>query len=392
MSVVDGLFKRLSDKGADETDVIALWNKSDTSGDGQLSASDFATFFSRLCSSYDVSDIDGAEAFKQLDANESGFVDYHAFMIHAIIGAEGTEDHSLDDQSKFAEWWKGLGRGSLTPTDSPWFDVDVEWAPPAKDGNGRFCFSPKNALAILNSQALIVKALVRQEPYVPPPNWKVVELLYAHPNGIKLSDVEDKANDKVLQGAIIEHPDAILVFIRGTIIKADVIADLKGMPASFDDFPGHIHRGFAGCYTRMPDLRAQWKASLRKLMESNAQEKPIIVAGHSLGGALAVMAFYDALRWYHDAGPRMLLMTYGCPRVGSSTFAKEFDSLVSATRSKAIRIANKADIITHLGPKLVYSHCGEEIGFELKLASNLKDWTKNHIDAYLEWLATEVGK
>jgi len=392
MSLVDGLYVKLSDKGADETDVSALWNKSDTSGDGQLSASDFAAFFSQLSAAFGLEGINGDEAFKQLDDNQSGSVDYSTFMLHAIIGATGTVDKAIDDQAAFAEWWKGLGRASLTPQDSPFFDAEVDWGPLSRDDKGRFAYSPRTALAILNSQALIVKALVRQEPYVPPPGWKVLDLIWAHPNGIKLAAVPDKANDKVLQGTVIEHPDAVLVFLRGTILKGDLVADLKAMPVPFDDFPGRIHRGFTGCYTRIPDIRSQLKASLDKVVSSIPSGKPIIIAGHSLGGALAVMAFYDAMRWYGDKeGARMLLMTFGCPRVGTTAFATAFDELVTKTGSTAWRIANKADLITHLGPKLVYTHCGEEIGFDLKLASNLKAWTKNHIEAYMQHFSNEMN-
>lgn len=294
--------------------------------------------------------------------------------------------------TSFVKRWMDAGEGSLTPPDSPWFDVKIDWAPFPRDAQGVFTYSHKTALALINSQALIVKAEVRKEPYKPPSGFKTIDLLYAHMNGMKLPTVPDKVEDKVLQGTTIENKDAVIIFIRGTVLKADVIADLKAFPVQLDGFEGKIHRGFRGCYTRGINLRSQIKLSLAKVLAKSPKDKPIIFSGHSLGAALATMAFYDALSLYPNEGGRMLLVTYGSPKVGNKAFVRKFEELVSQCGTQHWRINNKNDIVTMMGPSPPYRHCGEDRSFDLKLASNWKAWTKNHIDAYMAYFEQHIQK
>ena len=117
--------------------------------------------------------------------------------------------------------------------------------------------------------------------------------------------------------------------------------------------------------------------------------KPIIIAGHSLGGALATLLAYDAMRWFPGAARRMLLVTYGSPRVGDKRWAAGFDGEARGCGLPHYRLVNGADVVPKLGPRPLYEHCGQEVRFELRLrGGRLRD----HVQAYTRWLQGEGGQ
>jgi hypothetical protein len=97
------------------------------------------------------------------------------------------------------------------------------------------------------------------------------------------------------------------------------------------DWPhgGRAHAGFAGA------LDAVW-AELETALE--AVVGPLLYAGHSLGGALAVLA----------AGrrPPLAVYTFGAPRVGDADFAE------SLTGTAVYRVVNRRDAIARTPPSL----------------------------------------
>ncbi len=54
-----------------------------------------------------------------------------------------------------------------------------------------------------------------------------------------------------------------------------------------------------------------------------------VPAGHSLGGALAVLAAFQ-IQQQHRL-PHICCYTYGAPRTGNAAFAKEYERLVPET-------------------------------------------------------------
>lgn len=88
---------------------------------------------------------------------------------------------------------------------------------------------------------------------------------------------------------------------------------------------------------------------------------PCLVTGHSLGGALAVLAS-PALKLFYPA-QTFEMYNYAGPRVGNPTFVDAYNFWVP----QSYRVANLADMIPMLPPSQVfqwqYGHVGEEWSF-----------------------------
>ena len=144
-------------------------------------------------------------------------------------------------------------------------------------------------------------------------------------------------NNRGTQAAIISAPNTfdVLVF-RGTDENADWLANLKF------DFAGNVHAGFQRA---LDDVWAPIETALKQL------HGPLFITGHSLGGALAVLA---AARLSSDQVKRAVYI-YGAPRVGNSEFVKNYPANVSVHR-----IVNDDDIVTTVPPALFgFRHVGE---------------------------------
>lgn len=144
------------------------------------------------------------------------------------------------------------------------------------------------------------------------------------------------------------NADTVVISFRGTEIIADnwsdVLADIKAWPTS-SDTAGDIHAGFKGHVDKIyPSIYAYIKSRFL-----NRDRDTILVTGHSLGGAMAAIC---ASRLYQHRY-KVKLFTYGCPRVGSKTWAEQFANI------EAYRFQNNNDIVCTVPPFGLYSHVGQ---------------------------------
>jgi len=150
-------------------------------------------------------------------------------------------------------------------------------------------------------------------------------------------------NDTGTQAAIISAPDKfdVLVF-RGTDENADWLANGE---FDFDPWPhgrGRVHAGFQRALER---VWAPMEAELKKL------RGPLFLAGHSLGGALAVLA---GARLARD-GVQRAVYIYGAPRAGNAEFVKHYPPNVTVHR-----IVNDEDVVTTVPPVFLgFRHVGQ---------------------------------
>ena len=141
------------------------------------------------------------------------------------------------------------------------------------------------------------------------------------------------------QGYIAIRDDAVILVFRGTEPDDlhDVIADMKFMLVPHEK-SGLVHHGF------IQALNAVWD-QLEPIFEA-AKPRPVWVAGHSLGAALALLAG-------ERLGGAQAVYTYGAPRIGSRGFRDQYPCPV-------YRLVNNNDIVTMIPPPVLYRHVGEE--------------------------------
>jgi Lipase (class 3) len=145
-----------------------------------------------------------------------------------------------------------------------------------------------------------------------------------------------------VQGFWCDSDDVALLVFRGTKNIGQWIRDLRVLPAPHEW--GWVHLGFTTSIAAVED-------ELRKFDQvGSAPGKYIWVSGHSLGGALAVLAA-ARLKIKRICAP--LLHTYGQPAVGLSDFAQKFNSELP---NRLWHVINQSDVVPRVPP--LYSHCG----------------------------------
>ena len=137
----------------------------------------------------------------------------------------------------------------------------------------------------------------------------------------------------------------IYLVFRGTEADriSDFVTDAKIRQRKYAVYKGKVHRGFAG------GVRIVWPDILLALQNDVATngDRPICVAGHSLGGALATLAsyrIYKSNKFTFDG-----LYTYGCPKVGDPEFSSSFSTI----KKRIFRFENNNDIVPKIPPKHV---------------------------------------
>lgn len=145
-----------------------------------------------------------------------------------------------------------------------------------------------------------------------------------------------------IQGFALHGDHFSLLASRGTSNLGQWIRDANIAPV---DHPwGDVHQGFL-------DGLAAVDSAIDAFTQAAASAKPLWITGHSLGGALAVLA--AARLHMHGLAPRTV--TFGQPRTGSSAFATRFDAELP---QRLLRFINQSDLIPRLPPGSAYRHCG----------------------------------
>jgi hypothetical protein len=145
-----------------------------------------------------------------------------------------------------------------------------------------------------------------------------------------------------VQGYWCTVDDVALLAFRGTNNPGQWLRDARFFPVKYDW--GHVHVGFR-------DGVGQVEGALADFDEVAAAAKHVWVTGHSLGGALAVIA---AARLKIKAGVSALVHTYGQPSVGLNDFAGRFGVEMPG---RLWRFVNQSDIVTRV-PPWPYRHTG----------------------------------
>lgn len=194
-------------------------------------------------------------------------------------------------------------------------------------------FNVENAILL---SAMIDQSyrLFAQEPVVLPKGFTLQFIIRA------LAGVEEPKEE--IFGYIAQSDNNIIVVFRGTRTFEDNESDqdLFQIPYPFVHNSGHTHRGFTCIYQSTRDALI---GEISKLSTT----KSLFVTGHSLGGALAVLAAFDIAT--NTPFKKPIVYTFGSPRVASPDFAAQYNQAVT----NSIRIYNIHDIIPTL-PERAY--------------------------------------
>ncbi|KAH7488571.1 hypothetical protein PRIC1_007317 [Phytophthora ramorum] len=120
-----------------------------------------------------------------------------------------------------------------------------------------------------------------------------------------------------------------------------------------------VHRGFWIAYE---SIREELKEVTRLILDENPGVS-VYITGHSMGGALAIIAAYDLAV---NFSIKVNMYNFGGPRVGNPSFRQHYDSCVPTS----YRVVMDGDIVPGW-PKFwgLYQHVGTEIS--LDVAGNL---------------------
>lgn len=192
-----------------------------------------------------------------------------------------------------------------------------------------------------------------------PPGFEQMSLIEA--DGVRLAAMTNAhpavaamTKDTNVFGLMGRNAAAGIAFVsfRGSSDPADWLADFDAIPETYLPVTGfgQIHAGFQDVYEL---IRAGIAANLAT---ATAKCKQILVTGHSLGAALAVLAAPDIFRNMPPNTIEPRLTTFAGPRVGLSDFAAAFNAAIES----CFRVTNFLDIVPYV-PPAPYVHVGTEI-------------------------------
>ena len=149
------------------------------------------------------------------------------------------------------------------------------------------------------------------------------------------------------QGFVAWDEKVVLVSFRGTESVADWLSNLDLL--SEERSYGKLHRGFLNSFQIARPLLTVF------LTYATAEDKKVWLTGHSLGGALAMIAAAELIDSLSTAG----IYTYGQPKTGDSAVRQFFELKFAG---KFHRFVNDDDVVPQVPP--YYVHVGRLIWFD----------------------------
>lgn len=217
--------------------------------------------------------------------------------------------------------------------------------------------------SLINFMATVIQAsLSTNKTYIAPPGMTLVKQV-------------DTPKDPLMGvlAVINSDPTTLIIAIRGTQTGIDLLQDSHLAQTPFPITSRNnplVHQGFYNVYVSVKDIILQ---SIPKNIQN------IIVVGHSLGSAVAVLMGLTIKQAMSNINTRVV--TYACPKVGNEDLADLVDSNI-----EHVRIVNGSDAVPTL-PGAVspnqtnpptpwfYYHSGTAVTFNL----NWKSVINNHL-------------
>ena len=175
---------------------------------------------------------------------------------------------------------------------------------------------------------------------------KETQTLFGGNLPVQVAVVHDEEKPPTSYAAILEYSDVVVIAFQGTITEfkrdgefslptlKDWIVNfmVKQVESAESTLPGKVHSGF------LKQLNMIYKKVENSLPENT--DKPIVLTGHSQGGAVAVLA---AKRLEQKGLPVREVYTFGAPRPGNQEF-------VANVNTPVFRIEFGNDLVPHVPP------------------------------------------
>jgi triacylglycerol lipase len=150
------------------------------------------------------------------------------------------------------------------------------------------------------------------------------------------------------QAYTMASPTMVITAFRGTepVQMRDWLSDTTTPPWLGPADTGLVHYGFAEA------LRAVLPSVRSAIADLHDREQTVWFTGHSLGGALAMLA----AAWMHFEDPNLSaqgVYTYGQPRTCNAALADAYDR---ALAGRTFRVVNNNDIVAQVPPEPVFRH------------------------------------
>ncbi|UWU83193.1 lipase family protein [Bradyrhizobium yuanmingense] len=178
------------------------------------------------------------------------------------------------------------------------------------------------------------------------------------PGGILSKEIVTVLPKASTQVIVLDHGDAFIITFAGTdpLVLADWISNFDiGVTAT------GVANGFAVAAAAVTDQIAE-------ILSTSEANKPIFVAGHSLGGALAVLCAKKIN--VTNFGRVRAVYTFGMPRPGNAEFATAYDQLLGM---RTYRLVHGHDVVPTVAPSFFgfrhvgrYLHCGRAAKFDAR--------------------------
>ena len=136
--------------------------------------------------------------------------------------------------------------------------------------------------------------------------------------------------------------------ILGDWLNNTSTALVDGLPIGI---PGKIHAGYAESLANLWDSPGGLAGLLERMACAHAKGLPLLVTGHSKGGALAVLA---ALKLANLGAAELMpasVVSFGAPRAGNPSFAAAYEA---ALGGRTWRFENRDDLVPHLPPSRTF--------------------------------------
>jgi triacylglycerol lipase len=175
------------------------------------------------------------------------------------------------------------------------------------------------------------------------------------------SVIASRATDT--RALVLTGPEDGVIAFRGTAHLRNWLTDLECDLKPWRSPQARVHAGFLAAWRSV-------RHDVIDAVENFGQNRRIWITGHSLGGALAMLAALDLKLEVFNAAQIAGCYTFGQPRAGNAAFRAWFDAVL---RERTFRVVHSDDIVARV-PWLLgsYRHAGHEVFFPPQPASHYR--------------------